>query len=228
MNIIAKRMIAVLATLMLAGATLGCDREVGDEEVTMGEPGAVDQEAEGIEQMGQEGQMGEMGEMEQQDQPDPMAQPDQMVEQDQEVIQEVRDEVADELGIPASAVVIDSQMSQDIPQLTSEVQRRGWVTVSTIEDYLTRLNMDTLEQEQRQAATELQQQVPRAEQTLQQMQQATEEQAQEMESDLEEQLSQIGDNWDEISDELDFEQQPAGGGPIDQQEGMDEQPQQNY
>lgn len=228
MSIIIRRTIAVLAVLMLAGATVGCDREASDDGVTMGNPGPEQDQGQSAGervqpgQMGQQDEMAQQEDMEQQGRMGQQEQPGQMGQQDQ-AVQETQEQVADELGIPANAVVIDAQVRQNITDANSEIERRGWATVSTVEDHLTRLNMDNLEQEESQAATELQQQIAQAEQSLQQIQQAAEEEAEELESNLEDQLSEISDNWDEISDKMQFENQPAGGGPLDEIPGMDNQ-----
>ncbi len=89
--------------------------------------------------------------------------------------------------------------------------------------------MQTLDEEGRQAYTELQQQVPQLQQNLQQMGQAGEEQAEQMQSQIEQELEQMSQNWEKISDQMEMEEQPAGGGPLeDPQEGMEGQEQQNY
>ncbi|QDG52313.1 hypothetical protein FIV42_16680 [Persicimonas caeni] len=209
MSTIARRWIVLLAALMLAGATVGCEREAEQE-------GIVEEEQEGV-ALGDEGMEGGLG-----DEVEPEAAREELAEgmTGEEDLEETRDDVADELGIPTNALVFGPDVRQSILNANNDFEREAWGTVGAIEQQLTRINMQDLDETEQQAAQELQQQITSAQQNLQEMERASEQEAEQMESQMEEELGEIRKNWNEIVDKMKFEEQPAGGGPLEDQEGM--------
>ena len=148
------------------------------------------------------------------------------MQEEGETLQDTRDDVADELGIPTDAVVFGPDVRQSIIDAKSDFDRKTWGTVGAIENQLTNINMQDLEAEERQAATDLQNQITQVQQNLKQMGQASEQQAEQMQSQLEKEVEEIRQNWEKVSEEIQLQEQPAGGGPMEgQQQPMEgEQP----
>jgi hypothetical protein len=219
MTITTARIIAVLIVLALAGISIGCDREVGGGEVYMGEPGGDDQDNLGV------GTAAEVSAGH--DEATQEARLGQSQDFNERRLEQVQVEVAEQLGVPSDVVVVDSEVRQKFDQATTDTELRAWATISTVEDYLTRLNVDALDQVRREAALELQQQIVEVERELMQrnrMQSEDQEQpqARRTETNIDDQLSAIGGNWEELSDEWEPADQPIGGGPVDKSPEPDE------
>lgn len=130
-------------------------------------------------------------------------------------IQSARDTVATSLGIPASAVIVDSEDRQKIINASDEFEREARVTASTVEGYLGRVDSSVLDEEQQTAYQELQSGVATLDEDLNQYAMADSDQRDDMKSQLEDHLAQIDENWKSISGEIDFSQAATGGGPED-------------
>lgn len=128
---------------------------------------------------------------------------------------ETRDKVSSTLGIPASAVYIDSQDEQKIINAPDEFEREARVTASTVERYLGRVDASALDAEQQSAYDELQTGITTLDTDIEQFAMASGEQRDELKSQIEEHLSSIDENWEKISDTIDFSQSATGGGPED-------------
>lgn len=143
-----------------------------------------------------------------------------------------RDKVSSTLGIPTSAVIIDSQDEQTIRDAPDEFEREARVTASTVERYLDRVDASSFDDEQQSAYQELQTSMTTLDADIDQFAMATGDQRDELKSQVEEHLSSIDDNWEKISDSIDFNQSATGGGPEEGQDnsiiqpGMDESGQQ--
>jgi len=130
-----------------------------------------------------------------------------------------REKVSSTLGIPATAVYIDSQDEQKIKNASDDFEREARVTASTVERYLGRVDASALDEEQQSAYDELQTSITTLDTDIEQFAMASGSQRDELKSQLEEHLSSIDENWEKISDSIDFSQSATGGGP---EEGPDD------
>lgn len=212
MSTFAQRLLVLLAALMLAAASVGCDREAGDNEMGVGEEGVIGEE-EGV-------ALGEPGVED--DELEPQAAQEELAEGlvGEEGLEETRDDVADELGIPSEALTFGPQVRESIMKAKSDFERKAWGTVGAVEQQMTRVNMDDFDEAEQAAATELQQQLASAQQNLQRMEEASEQDARQMQSQIEDDLEEMRKNWNEIVDKLEVGRSPAGGGPIEDDERL--------
>ncbi|MFP4598304.1 MAG: hypothetical protein ACLFVJ_08630 [Persicimonas sp.] len=211
MDAMIKRLVAILAALLLAGAVVGCEREdtqMGDQEQPpMGE------------QQEEEPAVGEPTA----EQEPPEDQPPQAAEQEQ-AMEDLREHVSDELDIPASAVMFEDDMRTRIEQAQFDFKRESLATIGAVDYYANRLDTEELDSEQQEAMNTVEQNSEQAGAILEQMESEDQANYDELESQVEEHLDEVSDNWEELSDEVEplYEQQPAGGGPMEGQDQMDQ------
>ncbi len=219
MNAMIKRLVAILAALLLAGAVVGCEREdtqMGDQQQPpMGEQ--QEEEPAVDEPMAEQEQPGE--------------QPPAAAEQEQ-AMEDVREHVSDELDIPASAVMFEDDLRTNIEQAQFDFKRESLATLGTVDVYVNRLDTETLEADEQEAVSTIEQNSEQAHSILEQMESEEQANYDELESQVEEHLDEVHNNWEEISDKVEplYEEQPAGGGPMEGQEPMEEmdQPTEDY
>jgi hypothetical protein len=221
MSTIVKRAIAVFAALMLAGMTVGCEREPMDTEGVVGEEGAVGEDP---------GQLAEAPILEDEDLEDraeTVAEAREEVRegatQESEALAETREDVAETLEIPTSAVVFAPELRQAIIDSPDAFEREALGTVGTVENYLGEMDTASFNEEQRTAFNELQSEVPELKQDLEQFASAEGQQREQMKSDIQTRLDRIHENWQLVAMVIDFEQPATGGGPFDQQQPLDQQ-----
>lgn len=189
----------------------------------VGEEGVMEEE-EGV-ALGDEGIEGGIG-----DEVEPQAAEEELAEgiAGEEGLEETRDDVADELGIPSESLTFGPDVRESILKANNDFERTAWGTVGAIEQQLTRINMNELDQAEQQAATELQQQVSTAQQNLMRMEDASEQEVEQMESQMQTELDEIRKKWNEIADKMKVERGAEGGGPIEDDESMLDDSQQGY
>ncbi len=204
MGTIVKRMIVLLAAVMLAGASVGCQKRAN--QGTQGEQ----QQGQGPQQ-GAGAQQGGQPTVQNQQQAGPPAQ-GQNAQGQQQTMDTTRSDVADQLGIPTSAVIFSPKVQQDIVAARDNFERTAWGTVGTIDSYLNQINVDNLNSTEKKAYKNLRTQVSSAQKNLQQLGQQGQSQYNQTKKQVDQSLAKARKNWNQLVNKIKFNQ-PTGGGP---------------
>lgn len=130
-------------------------------------------------------------------------------------IDKAREKVAGDLDIPASAVIVSEQDRTTLASAGDDLEREARLTVSTIQNYVGRIDTSGFDQGEREAYSDLNSDISMLNQDLERFSTAVGDQRDDMKSRVEDKLGDIKDNWKKISSKIDFDQPSAtGGGPV--------------
>lgn len=135
-----------------------------------------------------------------------------------ETLGETREDVADDLDIPVSAVVVSEQAQERFSTATDDTERKALLTVSTINTYMDQLDTTSFsDDDERGAFARLQADINTLDQNVQQYTTLQADQRDELKSRLDDNLDDVNDNFKKISKYIDFSRSTAtGGGPLDE------------